>query len=61
MNNAEVERLPYWLSQPRGIPMGSPNTDWLRAEALIERQYRWLELSTPECPFSSPSMSKRTR
>jgi uncharacterized protein YbjT (DUF2867 family) len=56
----EVERLAYWLWQQRGMPMGSPESDWLLAEELLKRQYRWIELSMQELPLFSVSLSKRT-
>jgi hypothetical protein len=61
MTTSQVEQLAYWLWQQRGMPIGSPEADWLLAEELVKRQYRWLELSRPELPLFSVSMSKRTR
>ncbi|WP_394766544.1 DUF2934 domain-containing protein [uncultured Paludibaculum sp.] len=61
MNTSHVERLAYWLWQQRGMPMGSPEADWLLAEDLLKRQYHWLQLSKPELPLFSVSMGKRTR
>ena len=39
MNHQEVERLAYWLWKQRGMPMGSPDEDWLLAEQLVKRRY----------------------
>lgn len=61
MKTSQVERLAYWLWQQRGMPVGSPEADWLLAEELLKRQYRRIELSKPELPLFSVSLAKRTR
>ena len=53
MNNPEVEHLAYWLWQQRGMPFGSPDEDWFRAEALLKRQDDRFETSLHEMPLSS--------
>lgn len=60
MKNSQVERLAYWLWQQRGMPMGSPESDWLLAEEMLRRHQRRLELTMRELPMFSVSMSKRT-
>lgn len=60
MKNSQVERLAYWLWQQRGMPMGSPESDWLLAEEMLRRHQRRLELTMRELPLFSVSMSKRT-
>jgi hypothetical protein len=61
MRHFQIERLAYWLWQQRGMPNGSPDSDWLLAEALLKRQFRQREIVMQELPFASVSMSKRTR
>jgi hypothetical protein len=61
MKRSQVERLAYWLWQQRGMPLGSPESDWLLAEELLERRCRWIECAMRELPLFSVSMCKRTR
>jgi hypothetical protein len=61
MRHSQVERLAYWLWQQRGMPAGSPESDWLLAEELLRRQSRQFEIAMQELPLFSISMSKRTR
>ena len=60
MNNAQVERLAYWLWQQQGMPIGSPDTDWFLAEELLKRQYKRSEPSTRDMPLAAFVMGKWT-
>lgn len=60
MNNLRIERLAYWLWQQRGMPVGSPDSDWFLAEELLKRRSKWYELSTRELPLFAFGVEKRT-
>jgi Protein of unknown function (DUF2934) len=55
------ERLAYWLWQQRGMPMGSPEEDWLLAEALFKGTCRPSELPQHEMPLFAFAIERRTR
>ena len=61
MNNSQVECLAYWLWQRRGMPIGSPEEDWLLAEELLRRQYKRFELSIRQRPLLAFGIERRTR
>jgi len=60
MKNSQVTCLAYWLWQQRGMPMGSPDEDWLLAEELLKRRYRRIELSMQELPLFAFGIERRT-
>jgi hypothetical protein len=61
MKRVQVERLAFWLWQQRGMPLGSPDEDWFRAEELLTSQFKRFEPSMYEAPLFAFSMEKRTR
>jgi len=61
MKMPELERLAYWLWQQRGMPMGSPETDWFLAEELLKRRYKQFELSMHEMPLFAFGIERRTK
>ena len=56
---SRIEGLAYWLWQQRGMPLGSPEVDWLLAEALLERQSKRADLTA--MPLFAYGLERRTR
>lgn len=61
IDNAYVRDLAYWLWQRRGMPFGSPDDDWLLAEALIVSASRRLPLPFSAVPLFAFGIERRTR
>jgi hypothetical protein len=61
MKRLQVERLAYSLWEQRGMPLGSPDEDWFRAEELLKTQFKGSEPSMYEVPLFAFSMEKQTR
>jgi hypothetical protein len=48
MSYEQISRIAYRLWQERGCPEGSPEIDWLRAEAEFEADVNGVELESVE-------------